>query len=70
MKKTISDHGKFTESSDLTSDLCDTRKTARIKSPRKSSEKLTCIKQSYTCKPSQFLTLFERLHSKSDLSKK
>ena len=66
MKKTVSDRGKFTEPSDLTSDLCDNRKTARIRS----SSKLTCIKQSYTCKLCQFLTLFERLQSKSDLSNK
>ena len=70
VKKTVSDRGKFTEPSDLTSDLCDTRKTARIKSLRKSFSKLTCIKQSYTSKLSQFLTLYERLHSKSDLSNK
>ena len=70
MKKTVSDRRKFTELSDLTSDLCDTRKTARTKSPRKSSSKLTCIKRSYTCKLSQFLTLYERLHSKSGLSNK
>ena len=44
-EETVSDRGQFTKPSDLTSDLCDTRKTARIKSPRKSSSKLTCIKQ-------------------------
>ena len=66
VEKTVSDRGKFTEPSDLTSDLCDTRKTARKKAPRKSSSKLTCIKQSFTCKLSQFLTLYERLQSKSD----
>ena len=43
LKKTVSNRGKFTEPSDLTSDLRDTRKTARIKSPRKSSLRLTCM---------------------------
>ena len=49
-EETVSRRGKFTEPSDLTSALFDTLKTARIKSPRKSFSKLTCIKQSYTCK--------------------
>ena len=46
VKKTISDHGKFTEPSDLTSDLCDTRKTARIKSLHK-TELYLCDRNAY-----------------------